>query len=141
MVNNDGYRKTFIASVVTTLRQYKFDGLDLDWEYPAGRNNSPPGDKQKFTQLCLELFEAFQQDATERNQTPLSLSAAVAAGVDKIEKGYEILKISKYIDLLNVMTYDFHGNFDEVTGHHTAMDYDGGRWSITITSNNISMHS
>ena len=54
------------------------------------------------------------------------LTAAVSAGRDTIEKAYEIKKLGKVLDILNLMTYDLHGSWDKVTGHHTAMVDMGG---------------
>lgn len=34
LVNNPSARRKFIEHAVPFLLKYKFDGLDLDWEYP-----------------------------------------------------------------------------------------------------------
>ena len=55
LVADPARRKTFIRSAVRVLRQYNFDGLDLDWEYPAARDGGKPEDRKNyaiFVKVC-----------------------------------------------------------------------------------------
>ena len=35
--------------------------------------------------------------------------------------GYDVPMLSKYLDIISVMTYDYHGHWDKKTGHVAPM--------------------
>jgi len=106
----------FVYDAIEFLRQHKFDGLDIDWEYPRG-----PDDKASFVSLVKELRLAIEGEAKGSKLPKLLLTAAVPASFEAIEAGYDVAEISKYLDFINVMTYDFHGQWEKEVGHNSPL--------------------
>lgn len=70
--------------------------------------------KENHAKLVRELRNEFDKHG-------LILTAAVAAAEFSMSKSYNIPEISKYLDFINVMTYDLHGAWDKAVGHNTPL--------------------
>ncbi|KAB0800036.1 hypothetical protein PPYR_07916 [Photinus pyralis] len=106
----------FVYDAIELLRDYKFNGLDVDWEYPRGSD-----DRDAYVNLLKELRLAFEGEAKTSGQPRLLLTAAVPASFEAIAAGYDVPEISKYLDFINVMTYDFHGQWERTVGHNSPL--------------------
>ncbi|KAM8780275.1 acidic mammalian chitinase-like [Rhynchonycteris naso] len=112
--------QTFIQLAILFLRKFNFDGLDIGWEY-LGNCGSPADTQQLSTVLLKKLYEAFEQKAMQSNKPRLLISAAMSAGKGTIETVYQIPEMSKYMDLINVMTYDLRGSWESFTGENSPL--------------------
>ncbi len=103
-----------------------FDGIDIDWETPH------QADAENFRNLLLELRQ--QMDAIRPGTT---LSVAVGPSPHMFE-GSDMGAISKLVDQIGLMTYDFNGPWSETTGFlaplAAAPDYDGGTVTHSINA-------
>ncbi|RNA25663.1 chitotriosidase-1 [Brachionus plicatilis] len=115
MVKKKQTRKNFIIHAIRFLRFYNFDGIDLDWEFPGDRGGDA-SDKPNFTKLIKEFRQSIIDESLDQDQDQLILSIAVAAGKKRIDQGYEVKKIAGELDFVNLMAFDFHGNWDDKTG-------------------------
>ncbi len=121
--SNSTNMNRFIDSVSKILKTYKqIDGIDVDWEYPcssiAGIDSSP-SDKHNFTLLLMKLRK-MMDELSKIHRKKYLLTIAAGAG-EYFTKNTEPTLFVKYIDYVNLMTYDMRGSFTKITGHHTNL--------------------
>ncbi|MGF1703769.1 glycosyl hydrolase family 18 protein [Photobacterium makurazakiensis] len=134
-INHAGIQ-TFADSAVEMMRKYKFDGLDIDYEYPtsmAGAGN--PDDKAFMEPRRPHLWASYQvlmkvlrekldsASATDGIHYMLTI-AAPSSGY--LLRGMETFDVTQYLDYVNIMSYDLHGAWNDHVGHNAAL-YDTGK--------------
>ena len=119
----DTSRTAFADSVVSFIKQYNFDGADIDWEYPVSgglsTNTYRPEDKTNFTLLLAKLREKLDAQGAADGKHYL-LSIAGGAGNTYI-KNTELNLIGGSLDYAIVMTYDLHGPWDICTDFNAPL--------------------
>ncbi|XP_033733482.1 acidic mammalian chitinase-like [Pecten maximus] len=113
----------FVESAVKLLRDYGFDGLDLDWEMSALEN--PRIDKSKYSGLCRRLRNAFDQECEQSGKDQLMLTASVGTIKANIDAVYDIPEMKKHLDFFNLVTDNLYREWDypsNQTFHHSTLD-------------------
>lgn len=134
-INHAGIEK-FATSAVEMMRQYKFDGLDIDYEYPtsmAGAGN--PYDKDFMEPRRQYLWASYQElmkvlreklDAASAQDGIHYMLTIAAPSSGYLLRGMETFDVTKYLDYVNIMSYDLHGAWNDHVGHNAAL-FDTGK--------------
>jgi chitinase len=115
-------RNKFANSVAVYLHKYRLDGVDIDWEFPVTGSDGKrglPEDKEHFTLLVQALRDKLDLIAKHDHKKYL-LTFAASVSLFYINS-IELEKLTPLVDFINLMTYDFHGRWEQSTGLHTNL--------------------
>ena len=147
-INHAGIEK-FATSAVEMMRTYKFDGLDIDYEYPtsmAGAGN--PYDKDFMEPRRPYLWASYQElmkvlreklDAASAQDGIHYMLTIAAPSSGYLLRGMETFDVTKYLDYVNIMSYDLHGAWNDHVGHNAALfdtgkDSELAQWNVYDTA-------
>ncbi|MDX3538887.1 glycosyl hydrolase family 18 protein [Streptomyces sp. MB09-01] len=126
---------TFADSSVEFIRTYGFNGVDIDYEYPttmkdAGNpldwqlsNARRAGLVQGYAALMKSLREKLDRAGAADGKHYLLSVAAPSSGY--LLRGMETFQVQKYLDYVNIMSYDLHGAWNEYVGPNASLFDDG----------------
>jgi chitinase len=126
----------FADSAVQFIRTYGFNGVDIDYEYATSNNHAGNPDDfwisnanrgtlwAGYEKIMKTLREKLDRASAQDGKHYLLTAAVPASGW--LLRGQEAYQVTRYLDYLNVMSYDLHGSWNHFVGPNAAL-YDDGK--------------
>ncbi|MDB4924434.1 glycoside hydrolase family 18 protein [Mucilaginibacter sp.] len=103
MALTENGRQAFAQSCLKLVKQFRLDGIDIDWEFPGypggGGNIYRPEDKRNYTLLFKTLRQALPN---------YQLTTAVDGWATHFLPHSEMDQVAQYVDYVCLMTYNFN---------------------------------
>ncbi|ORX84086.1 hypothetical protein BCR32DRAFT_291580 [Anaeromyces robustus] len=106
VLNTDAKIKTVAKNIKNIINELKFDGVDIDWEFP---NN------ETEIKNLLTLLKKLRSYLGNNKILTISASASPSK-----YQGYSN-KFVKYVNWFNIMTYNYAGSWHEYTGYNSPL--------------------
>ncbi|GAA4789769.1 glycosyl hydrolase family 18 protein [Streptomyces sanyensis] len=126
---------TFADSAVAFVKKYGFNGVDIDYEYPTSMKDAGhPADfpisnarraglNKGYAALMKTLREKLDRAGAADGRHYMLTVAAPSSGY--LLRGMETFQVQKYLDYVNIMSYDLHGAWNEYVGPNASLFDDG----------------
>jgi chitinase len=103
MCSSSTNRAAFINSLLSLMKTYAFDGVDIDWEYPGAADRG--GTDADFANLVT-----FMQQL-KSSLGGYGLTMTLPSSYWYLQH-FDVVNLQKYVDWFNFMSYDIHGTWD-----------------------------
>ncbi|KAF2965495.1 hypothetical protein GQX73_g8069 [Xylaria multiplex] len=115
--SSDATRSTFAKTAVTLVKDWGFDGIDIDWEWPASETEA-----NNMVSLLSALRKELDSYSSQyANNYRFILSVALPAGPDNYNKMKLSAMNSAGVDQFNMLAYDYAGAWDTTAGHQANL--------------------
>lgn len=125
-------RDVFVKSCVDFLKTYGFDGIDIDFEYPTSAEGAvhPLDEKLYFSKYQSVIYgnyiKLMRQLRNGLNTVGTSdkknyLLSIAASGSSWTLSGMGLGEYCKYVDYINLMSYDLHGAWNQYCAPQSAV--------------------
>ncbi|XP_059098205.1 chitinase-3-like protein 1 isoform X2 [Tigriopus californicus] len=113
-------QEAFTKSVQEALEEHNLAGFVVNWEFPE------ESDEDHFLSLHQTLRAGLEDQyllGTVVSSKPTFFTASY----------YHLPEVSQVVDFLNIITYDYHGHWDNQTGHNAPLFAPEGSLSFSDT--------
>uniref|UniRef100_UPI0035709C0F glycosyl hydrolase family 18 protein n=1 Tax=Chitinibacter tainanensis TaxID=230667 RepID=UPI0035709C0F len=127
---------TFAKSAAEFVTKYGLDGIDIDYEYPTSMSDAGSPDDWKIANkhrgklwdgyMALMKTLRLELDKAAAAQGKYYMLTIASPSSGYLLRGFEGFQALKYLDYVNIMSYDLHGAWNHFVGHNAAL-YDTGK--------------